>query len=814
MSKKSGKTASFDRNIVDMLGSPDATTLESIGLGIHVVDSDLQIVYANRQLVRMFKGTEIGHKEIIGRNIKEVFPFLTKSVINEYREVLQKGKSKYKKSSPINVGDREIIAEVRKIPLKQGDKTTRILTTIRDVTEVIENREALAASEEKYRLLVENVSATIAVIDHDGVFLFLNRIGAEALGMTADEIIGKNQWDVFPKEIADPQMENIRKVIDENTEFVEETMLIVNNQRKWYLVNLQPYTSTDGKTVAAMLIAHDVTNQRISDEALQHSEETFRLAMESTEDALWDWNMVTNHVYRNPRHATMLGYAPDEMPPDQEEWAKIVHPDDRENVFKVLKDTVRQKKDGFELEYRLRAKSGDYIWVLGRGKVVTFAPDGTSLRMVGTNTDITKRKKAREALSASEERYRLLVENVQADISLVDHDGVFLFVNESTARSMGMKSSDMVGMNQAEYFPPKSAARQLKNIRKVIDKEINFREEVQTIIGGKKRWFDVNIHPYRAGNRKTVAALIIAIDITHRREADKALRESEERYRRQFEYLPIPTYTWEFGKNDFVLVECNKAAHTITKGLIKDYLGSNASEMYAHLPGVVDDMSRCLKEKISHTREMTYKFISTGENKHLIVHYVYTPPNHVVVHTEDLTERKNAENALKKAHSELETRVERRTRELAEANEALEVERELLNQKNIAMREVLDQIEEGKKQMASDIQSNINRIVLPILKSLESKVAPAGRTYVDLLQSSLDDITSPLMSTLELKSAQLTPRELEICNMVRSGLSSKEIATTLNTSAQTVLKQRTRIRKKLGLSNSQTNLASYLKSLE
>jgi DNA-binding CsgD family transcriptional regulator len=142
------------------------------------------------------------------------------------------------------------------------------------------------------------------------------------------------------------------------------------------------------------------------------------------------------------------------------------------------------------------------------------------------------------------------------------------------------------------------------------------------------------------------------------------------------------------------------------------------------------------------------------------------------------------------------------------------VEREALHQKNIALREVLEQIEEGKQQMASQIQSNVSRIVLPILKSLQNKVRPAGKQYIELLESSLNDIASPLVSTLETRFTDLTPRELEICNMVKSGLTCKAIADTLNTSVQTVLKQRATIRRKLGISNTKKNLASYLKSLE
>ena len=672
-SKSSGEQEDFHRGVLDAVDRP-----------MHVVDDKLRIVFLNRAFKKWCRALKINIKDIIGQKVSEAFPFLNPLVMSEYRQVLKSATAVITREDQIIPGGIKIYTETMKIPLINNGRVTHVITNIRDMTERITYNEELRASEEKYRLLVENVKSHISIIDRKGVILFMNRSGARLFGLKPEEIAGMTQWDLFPKEMADIQTKNIRRVIKGGREFREEARTLIGKNIHWFDVNILPYRDLRGKVVAAMVIA----------------------------------------------------------------------------------------------------------------------------------TDITEQKKNMEALQASEEQYRVLIENVQADIVLIDREGTFLYANDSSANSFGMKPGEIVGKNQKDLFPRGAAERQLENIRRVIDEGVDFREEVETELGGKKRWVDVNIQPFQNVDGQIKSALIIAIDVTHRREADQALRDSEERFRRQFEYLPIPTYTWEFNNDDFQLVECNMAAYAITEGKIRDFLGSMASKMYSHMPEVLNDMFHCLRNKTSLTREITYNFVSTGKQKYLIVHYVYTPPHHVVVHTEDITERKSAEDALKRAHDELESRVKQRTIELAEANEALEVERELLNQKNIALREVLDQIEEGKKQMASDIQSNIDRIVLPILKSLESKTVPAGKTYLGLLRESLSEITSPLMSTLELKSARLTPRELEICNMVRSGLSSKDIAETLNTSVQTVLKQRAGIRKKLGLANSQTNLVSYLKSLE
>ncbi len=154
----------------------------------------------------------------------------------------------------------------------------------------------------------------------------------------------------------------------------------------------------------------------------------------------------------------------------------------------------------------------------------------------------------------------------------------------------------------------------------------------------------------------------------------------------------------------------------------------------------------------------------------------------------------------------------RRTRQaLAVANEKLINEQIAMQKKHTALKEILNQIDEEKKHVMRDIQSNIERIARPILRMIEEKISPRESRYVTLLDSCLNDISSPFISRLEMNNSKLTPREIEICHMIRNGFSSKAIAATLNISLQTVHKQRKQIRAKLDLTNRKINLTSYLK---
>lgn len=147
------------------------------------------------------------------------------------------------------------------------------------------------------------------------------------------------------------------------------------------------------------------------------------------------------------------------------------------------------------------------------------------------------------------------------------------------------------------------------------------------------------------------------------------------------------------------------------------------------------------------------------------------------------------------------------------ADSKLREEQQHLKDKNTTLREVLKQIEDEKRHFITQVQTNVDRVVAPILRMLGNKVNPSEQHYLTLLNNSLKDITSPFLSNLESRSRMLSPREGEICNMIRNGMSSKDIAAALDVSLHTVMKQRQRIRKKLGITNNEINLASYLQNV-
>lgn len=159
------------------------------------------------------------------------------------------------------------------------------------------------------------------------------------------------------------------------------------------------------------------------------------------------------------------------------------------------------------------------------------------------------------------------------------------------------------------------------------------------------------------------------------------------------------------------------------------------------------------------------------------------------------------------------TQHDRDRANLNDTHARLLAEQVTLRKKNTALKEIMNQIEQEKLQIRLRIQSNINKIVMPILYSLQNRLQPEELGYIRLLEEALADIADPFIKDLENRFSRLTPRELEVCHMVKNGLSSKDIALNLSLSVETVRNQRKNIRKKLGIDRQNISLVTYLREM-
>ncbi len=151
--------------------------------------------------------------------------------------------------------------------------------------------------------------------------------------------------------------------------------------------------------------------------------------------------------------------------------------------------------------------------------------------------------------------------------------------------------------------------------------------------------------------------------------------------------------------------------------------------------------------------------------------------------------------------------------ERIKAESQLQAEQMALKNKNIALREVLARLQEEKKEIGDTVIANVDRIIMPIVHELENQIPTESHPLFDQFKGSLKEITSPFINKISKNMMSLTPVEIQICNMIKNGLRTKEISKLRHISSATVSRHRERIRKKLKITNKATNLATYLQRI-
>ena len=373
-------------------------------------------------------------------------------------------------------------------------------------------------------------------------------------------------------------------------------------------------------------------------------------------------------------------------------------------------------------------------------------------------------------------------------------------------------------------------------------------------LGEGGRWLRFTAAAIRNSQGALVGAVEILEDITEQKTAEQALKESEQRLHNILQGSTIPSFV--IGKDHRVLF-WNKALEELSRLPAKKILGTTQHwrAFYSEerpcmadllVEGNIPEISRWYRGKYSKSKlvkeafEATDFFPSLADGKWIrFTAAVIRDAGGQVIGAletlEDITERKRSEIALQNAHDELEQRVEERTVDLLQFSESLKTEiverkeaekklrkreRELkiksnnLQEVNTAMKVLLDQREQDRREVEETVMNNVKELLAPYLERLKkTKLTDVQLAHVRVLETNLDNIVSPFLKTLHSRHLNLTPKEIRVASLIKEGRTTKEIAELLAMSVAAVDFHRNNIRKKLGLRNKKANLVSHLASM-
>ncbi len=250
------------------------------------------------------------------------------------------------------------------------------------------------------------------------------------------------------------------------------------------------------------------------------------------------------------------------------------------------------------------------------------------------------------------EKYKDLFDHSLDLIYVNDLNGNFLDANELTLIALGYEREEILDIKFIDILEEdelKKAYGVLKEILKN-GKQSKRREYKVKAKNGNFIFIETYGIPLKK-NGEIYGILGIGKNITDRKKAEQKLKNSEEMFRALYQEGPIATYIWKKFNDDFVFIDFNNTAEIFTFGGVENYLGHKASEMYNNRPDIIADLNKCFNEKIRITRVMRYKFHQIGEEKYLLVNYGYVKPDLVIVQTEDITEKRFAEEKLRESEN-------------------------------------------------------------------------------------------------------------------------------------------------------------------
>ncbi len=271
---------------------------------------------------------------------------------------------------------------------------------------------------------------------------------------------------------------------------------------------------------AELVAANQRLQQEIDDRTtleqnLLLSQQRLELAMQAANLGSWDWNVSTGDVFFDQLWSSFSGYTADEGESGSGTWNNLVHPDDKLRVLRALKSHLDNPANYYEAEYRLQAKTGEWRWVLDRGKVVETDQAGKPLRMAGIYFDITDRKRIEEQLHDNAERLRGIFESARDCIFVKDASLKYTHVNPYFATIVDLPESQIVGRTDEELFG-KAAAEILREAdRRVLKGESIEQEHTRTIRGASATFLDVKV-PMRNTRGHVVGIIGISREITAR----------------------------------------------------------------------------------------------------------------------------------------------------------------------------------------------------------------------------------------------------------------------------------------------------------
>ncbi|MBK9603045.1 MAG: PAS domain S-box protein [Anaerolineales bacterium] len=619
--------------------------------GILILDAKTGMIEdVNPYLIKMLG---YSREEFVEKKLWEVGAFKDIKASKDAFEALQENEYIRYEDLPLKTKDGRLIQVefISNVYLAGEEKV--IQCNIRDNAEHKRIIAALQENEKKYHDLINHSPDGYFIIELSGNILTVNKAMCKELEFSEEEFLSMRIWDIVPDNFLDQYRERLTKILEGKSlkEAAEYEVRGKNGKTHYVEVISAPrYSGED--IIGFQGIARDITARKRAEDALQESEAKFRVLVEHLPTVVYI-NAVgdtTSTLYVSPQIETLLGYTPEEWLADPKFWLKTLHPEDHQLVLTQAARTD-QDNEPFEMEYRMIARDGRLVWVHDQVVLVNDLA-GQPQYWQGIMLDITARKLAEAAIRQGQQRFSQVWEATSDAMALSDPEGIVLAANPAYLDLYGYKLEQVVGRSFAAIFPEDIQAQAVEQYKTVFASEVippTFESAIRRA-DGAERIVESTV-AFLTVTEQRIAMLSTIRDITERKQAEKALYESEDRFKNAFQYSAIGMALVSLeGKP----LKVNSMLCSIL-GYSEDELLGKTFQEYTHpddLDGDLNYLNQLLAGEIkSYTMEKRY-FHKEGKIIWVLLAVALArdhagAPLYFISQIEDITERKHAGEALR-----------------------------------------------------------------------------------------------------------------------------------------------------------------------
>jgi len=456
---------------------------------------------------------------------------------------------------------------------------TLLMNDVWKTAERIKSEQVHHTSSELWRSIIDASPSGITTTTLEGIITSTSPTACTMWGYDSDkEIIGRNILEFIDESHLQRSISQMEKLLKGEKIALTEYLMIHKDGTKFYAeADGELLHDRQGNPTGLLFVERDITERKQTEEALQKSEEKYRLLVENTHDIIYTLNTEGIFTFVSQAWAKLLGHEVKDV--IDKPFPPFVHPDDIGTCFAFLQKVIETKQLQEGVEYRVLHTNGTWRWHTTSGAPLKDDTD-TIIGFYGIARDITERKQAEEALRLSEEKYRLLVESIQDIILTINLEGVFTYVSPAWKLLLGHPAEQVVGTLFLQYIHPDDIAGCIYHLQKAFEEQDRICDIEYRIkhMDGSWRWHSASSSPLKDEKGNLIGLYGIVRDITKRKQTEEALRLSEEKYRLLVENSHDIIYTVDL-KGIFTFVS---PAWTVLLGHPTDEVTGKSFSRFVH----------------------------------------------------------------------------------------------------------------------------------------------------------------------------------------------------------------------------------------